>query len=345
MAKRDIVVIGGSVGGFQALRATVAALPPDFGAALFVVLHVGDRPSRLPELLSAAGPLPAHHAIDGEAIEGGQIYVAPPHRHLLLSRHRVRLSRAPRENWARPAVDPLFRSAAAAYGPRVVAAVLSGALNDGTDGISAIKRHGGVTIVQDPADALDPGMPQSALDHTTVDHCVPAAAIADLLVRLTCEEIAPAPGGEMKAAPAPSPSEQEAMARERESEYDDQPPAALICPECGGAMRESSLGTLDYYTCHLGHRFAAPNLSVAQFRQVEQALEAALRALGERAELCRRIAERARAGERQRAAEHWDRARQQAEAHLKVLQRFLEEDWVQPAEAPADEEEEEEAGH
>jgi two-component system chemotaxis response regulator CheB len=335
---RDIVVIGGSIGGFQALRTILAALPPDFGAAVFVVLHVGDRPSRLPELLSIAGPLPAHHATDGEAVAGGQIYVAPPDRHLLLSRRRVRLSRAPRENWARPAVDPLFRSAAAAYGSRVVAVVLSGALNDGTDGISAVKRHGGVTVVQDPADALDPGMPQSALDQVAIDHCVPAAAIAGLLLRLTREEIAPAPGAAREAAHPPS--EQKIMASE--SEYDDQPPAALICPECGGAMRESSLGTLDYYTCHLGHRFAAPNLSVAQFRQVEQALEVALRALGERAELCRRIAERARAGGRQRSAEHWEEARRQAEAHLKVLRRFLEEDWLQPAEQPPPEEE---SGH
>jgi two-component system chemotaxis response regulator CheB len=329
MVRRDIVVIGGSIGGFQALRTIVAALPPDFGAALFVVLHVGNRPSRLPELLSASGPLPAHHAEDGEAIEGGRIYVAPPDRHLLISRHRIRLSRAPRENWARPAVDPLFRSAAAAYGPQVIGVVLSGALNDGTDGLSAIKRHGGVAVVQEPADALASGMPQSALDHTNVDHCIPAAAIAGLLTRLSREEIAPARRGDGEEVPSLSSSiPQSVMA----SEYETESPAALICPECGGAMRESSLGTLDYYTCHLGHRFAAPNLSVAQFRQVEQAIETALRALGERAELCRRIAERARTGGRPHSAEHWDRARQQAEQHIEVLRRFLEEDWVQPGE-------------
>ncbi|HZU88039.1 MAG TPA: chemotaxis protein CheB [Stellaceae bacterium] len=335
MARRDIVVIGGSIGGFQALRTIVAGLPPDFGAALFVVLHVGDRPSRLPELLSASGPLPAHHAEDGEPIEEGRIYVAPPDRHLLISRRRIRLSRAPRENWARPAVDPLFRSAAAAYGPQVIGVVLSGALNDGTDGISTIKRHGGVAVVQDPADALDPGMPQSVLDHTSIDHCVPAAEIAGLLTRLTREEVALPRRGDGEEVPSPPSSiPQSVMA----SEYETEAPAALICPECGGAMRESSLGTLDYYTCHLGHRFAAPNLSVAQFRQVEQAIEIALRTLGERAELCRRIAERARAGGRSRSAEHWDRARRQAEEHIGVLQRFLKEDWVQPGEETSAEE-------
>jgi two-component system chemotaxis response regulator CheB len=329
MARRDIVVIGGSIGGFQALRTIVAALPRDFGAALFVVLHVGDRPSRLPELLSAAGPLPAHHAEDGEAIEGGRIYVAPPDRHLLLSRRRIRLSRAPRENWARPAVDPLFRSAAAAYGSQVIGVVLSGALNDGTDGLSTIKRHGGVAVVQDPADALASGMPQSVLDHTSVDHCVPAAEIAGLLTRLTREEVMLVRRGDGEEVPSPlSAIPQSVMA----SEYETESPAALICPECGGAMRESSLGTLDYYTCHLGHRFAAPNLSAAQFRQVEQAIEIALRTLGERAELCRRIAERARTGGHPRSAEHWDLARQQAEQHIEVLRRFLEEDWVQPEE-------------
>lgn len=334
MAHRDIVVIGGSIGGFQALRTIAAALPPDFAAAVFVVLHIGEKPSRLPELLSAVGPLPAHHARDGEAIAPGQITVAPPDRHLLISRRGVRLSRGPRENWARPAVDPLFRSAAAAFGPQVIGVVLSGALSDGTEGLSAIARHGGVSIVQDPADALNPAMPQSALDHTHVDHRVPADGIAALLARLVREEVALLPHSGQRAEP-PSPSIlQSAMA----SGYDDETPIALICPECGGAMRESTLGTLDYYTCHVGHRFAAPNLTAAQFHKVEQALEIALRTLGERAELCRRIAERARTGGRQSSAEHWNRARQQAEAHLDVLRRFLEEDWLQPEEETVPEE-------
>lgn len=334
MAHRDIVVIGGSIGGFQALRTMAAALPPDFAAAVFVVLHIGDRPSRLPELLSAAGPLPAHHARDGEAIAPGQITVAPPDRHLIISRRGVRLSRGPRENWARPAIDPLFRSAAAAFGPQVIGIVLSGALSDGTEGLSAITRHGGLGIVQDPADALNPSMPRSALDHASVAHCVPAAEIAGLLTRLVREEVIPLPRGDEEAAPLPPPILRSAMA----SEYDDETPIALICPECGGAMRESTLGTLDYYTCHVGHRFAAPNLTAAQFHKVEQALEIALRTLGERAELCRRIAERARTGGRQHSASHWERARQQAETHLGVLRRFLEEDWLHPEEEIATEE-------
>lgn len=331
MTHREIVVLGGSVGGFQALRTIVAALPEDFGASLFVVLHVGDRPSRLPELLSAAGPLPAHHARDGEAIEPGRIYVAPPARHMLISGRHVRLSRGPRENWARPALDPLFRSAAAAYGPRAIGVVLSGALSDGTQGLSAITRHGGVGIVQDPADSLAPSMPRSALLHASVDHCVPVAAIAGLLLRLMDEEIAPAPPDGEQTAPRSPSIFQSVMT----SEYDDEPPVALICPECGGAMRESAIGSLDYYACHIGHRFAGPDLSAAQFRKVEQAVEIALRTLGERAELCRRIAGRARAAGQQSSVEHWERAGAQAEAHLEVLRRFLEEDWVQPEEEAA----------
>lgn len=333
MAPRDIVVLGGSIGGFQALRTIVAALPEDFPAALFVVLHIGERPSRLPELLNTAGPLPAHHAIDGEPIEPGQIHVAPPDRHLLIADHRVRLSRGPRENWARPALDPLFRSAARAFGPQAIGVVLSGALSDGTQGLGAIKQHGGVAVVQDPADCLDPGMPQSALMHVKVDHCVPAAEIASLLRRLTREESAPRPRGGKEAASRSLPLPSSAMP----SDYENTVPVAFICPECGGALRETRVGSLDYYTCHIGHRFAGPNLSVAQFHQVEQAVEIALRALGDRAELCRRIAERSRLGGRERSAEHWERARAQAEAHIDVLRRFLAEDWVQPAEREAEE--------
>ena len=180
----SIVVIGASVGGVEAIGFLASALPPDFAAAVLVVLHIGAHKSVLPRLLSQRGPLPACHPGDGDPIRPGRIYVAPPDHHLLVEPGRVRLARGPRENWVRPAVDPLFRSAAQAYGPGVVGVVLTGGLNDGTAGLFEIKRCGGVAVVQDPDDAVSPGMPQSALRHVAVDHRLPLAAIPALLAEL-----------------------------------------------------------------------------------------------------------------------------------------------------------------
>src|SRR5262245_18310910 len=185
MAGHDIIVIGASAGGVGALQEVARGLPLDLPAAVFVVLHVSPSgPSMLPRILSNSGPLRAHHAINGEAIEHGQIYVAPPDYHLLVERERMRVVRGPKENRARPAADPLFRSAAHAYGTRVVGVVLSGTLDDGTAGLAAIKRRGGLTVAQDPVAALYPGMPRSATANVSLDLCLPVASIASLLSRL-----------------------------------------------------------------------------------------------------------------------------------------------------------------
>ena len=159
--KHDIVVIAGSAGGIAALSRILGGLPADLAAALFVVQHIGDQPSSLPELLSRAGPLPAAHAQNGELVEHGRVYVAPPGRHMVLQRGRVRLNRAAKEHHTRPAADPLFRSAAAAYGPRVIALVLSGGDGDGAQGMLAVTQHGGIGIVQAPDDADAPSMPDA----------------------------------------------------------------------------------------------------------------------------------------------------------------------------------------
>ncbi len=176
-----IVVIGASAGGVEAIRFLAAALPPDFAAAVLVVLHIGAHRSVLPWLLNQKGPLPARHPGNGDPIRPGHIYVAPPDHHLLVEPGRVHLTRGPRENWVRPAIDPLFRSAAQAYGSGVVGVVLTGGLNDGTAGLFEIKRRGGVAVVQDPNDAASPDMPRSALKHVVVDHCLPLSEIAALL--------------------------------------------------------------------------------------------------------------------------------------------------------------------
>ena len=186
MVKRDIIVIGASAGGLQALSALLGKLPKDLQASVFVVWHISpNHRSILPAVLNRAGKLPATHAVDGEPIRPGRIYVAPPAYHLVLEVDRVRLTKGPKENRSRPAVDTLFRSAAYAFGPRVIGVVLTGALDDGTAGLWSIKDRGGIAIVQDPQEAENPSMPESAKQHVEVDYCIPIAQIAETLIHLT----------------------------------------------------------------------------------------------------------------------------------------------------------------
>lgn len=186
MAERDIIVIGASAGGVEALRLLVHTLPERLDASVFVTLHFpAHRTSVLPRILSRVGHVPVVHPMDGEHIATGRIYVAPPDFHLLVERKRIHLIRGPRENGHRPAINPMFRSASVAFGPRVIGIVLTGNLDDGTSGLAAIKRHGGLALVQDPEDALFPSMPQSAIEHVAVDRIASirrmAAALDDLM--------------------------------------------------------------------------------------------------------------------------------------------------------------------
>ncbi|HEY8599580.1 MAG TPA: chemotaxis protein CheB, partial [Thermomicrobiales bacterium] len=188
----DLIVIGTSAGGVQALLELLDDLPANLPAAICIVIHIpAESPSLLPRILQRRSALPVRHAVDGERIVPGHVYIAPPDHHLLVDPGRLRLRHGPRENRCRPAVDPLFRSAALAYGPRLIGVVLTGALNDGTAGLAIIKRLGGVTIVQDPADALFPGMPASAQRHVAVDYSLPLADIAAALTRVAREPNGP----------------------------------------------------------------------------------------------------------------------------------------------------------
>jgi two-component system, chemotaxis family, protein-glutamate methylesterase/glutaminase len=185
MAGHDIIVVGASAGGVEALIRTVGGVPSDLPAALLVVLHMRPgKPSGLPDLLSRSGKLRASQAEHLQPIQHGHIYVAPSDRHLVIVSGRVHVTLGPRENGHRPAIDPLFRTAARSYGRRVVGIVLSGVLDDGTAGLAAVKRHGGLAIVQDPDDALFPSMPRSAMDHVAVDHVLPAKEIGALLAEV-----------------------------------------------------------------------------------------------------------------------------------------------------------------
>jgi two-component system, chemotaxis family, protein-glutamate methylesterase/glutaminase len=236
MAKAQaIVVIGASEGGVRAMRSLAAGLLPDLDAALFVVLHIGAHKSQLPWLLNHQGPFQAVHAKNGQPIAPRMMYVAPPDHHLLVEPGYMRLAKGPRENWARPAIDPLFRSAAQAYGPDVIGVVLTGGLNDGSAGLYEVKRHGGTAVVQDPEEAANPSMPRSALEHVEVDHCVKLAQIPELLARLVAERGAPAPHDPAHPASAKTRGE------EMTAEYRLEQPALLTCPDCGGALPCSEL--------------------------------------------------------------------------------------------------------
>jgi two-component system chemotaxis response regulator CheB len=286
---RDIVTVGASAGGPETLRRLVAGLPEDFRGSLFVVVHIPpDGTTALPQILSRAGVLPAMAAEDGMAIERGRIYVAPNDRHLLVERDRISVVRGPRENRARPAIDPLFRSAAWAYGPRVVGVLLSGALDDGTAGLWAIKSCGGTTIVQDPADATNPEMPQNALIHNRVDHRLAVEDIGPLLARLARE---PAP--EAPAPPASIGTEIDSVKLGHGLEGGTPPgsPSPFTCPTCGGALWELDEGGHLRYRCHTGHAYTHGALLQEQGRQIETGVYTALRAVEQKSAALRRLAD------------------------------------------------------
>jgi two-component system chemotaxis response regulator CheB len=325
MPGHDIIVVGFSAGGVEALARLVGALPRDLPAALFVVHHFpAESVSALPSILRRAGELPAFHPTHEQPIEPGRIYVAPPDRHMLIAGDRIHLTRGPRENGHRPAIDPLFRSAARAFGPRVIAVLLSGALDDGVAGLAAVKRRGGVTVVQDPDDALYAGMPKSAIQRVAIDHVLPSAELAPLLARLAGEPAA-AKGGHH----AMTPEDLEPLDPAEVGTADIEtgplpgPPTALTCPDCGGALWELVSGDLVRYRCHVGHAYTADSLVAAQADTLESALWSALRALEEKAELSRRMAERIGSRGMERLALRYRHAVRDAERGSDVLRQLL----------------------
>lgn len=296
MSGHDIIVIGASAGGIEALNRLLGTLPGSLPASLFVVLHIpAQATSSLPAILSRAGPLPAFHALDGAKIQPGQIYVAPPDHHLLIEADgTMRVSRGPKENRHRPAVDPLFRSAALAYGRRVIGVILSGSLDDGTAGLLAIKRQGGTAIVQEPKEALYPSMPLSALHNVEVDYCLPLAEIGSTLVRLANE-----PLSQEEVFPVPEDMEREHQLIKMNpavfhSDERTGHPSPFSCPECGGVMWEVQEGDLLRFRCRVGHALSAKTMLANQSQALEEALWTALKTLEESAELMNRLAEQAR---------------------------------------------------
>jgi two-component system, chemotaxis family, protein-glutamate methylesterase/glutaminase len=285
---RNIVVIGASAGGVSALQQLAADLPPQFPAVVLIVLHIGANRSQLPALLEAAGPNSAAHASDGETIRTGHLAVAPPDCHLLLEKGVLRLTRGPKENFARPAIDPLFRSAALTYGPRVIGVILTGGLDDGTAGLQAIKASGGLAVVQDPDTAFARDMPDSALKYVEVDHCVPLNSLANTLLELIKEPSATA--GETNPMLRHEQAPQNGVVNAIEDLKAIGTPSALACPECGGGLWEINDANPPRYRCHTGHAYSLRSLEYAMNETTEAALWSAVRALQERAVVTRRIA-------------------------------------------------------
>lgn len=283
-----VIVIGASAGGLAALFRIVPGLAQDLAAPVLIVMHIGAYRSELPTLLSTRGPLPAVFATTGIAPQSGMIYVAPPDHHLLLENGLLRLFRGPKEHFARPAIDPLFRSAALHSGRGVVGVILTGMLDDGSAGLNAIKACGGTAIVQDPEEAFEPSMPRSALSCVAVDHVVGLDAMADLLNKLAqpVERDVPEIPEWLRAEHEISLGHGglEDLARVGV-------PSRFTCPDCGGALSEMVHGKPTRFVCHTGHAYSLRSLAVAHEASTETTLWAGLRALQEKEALLHRLAQ------------------------------------------------------
>ena len=329
----DLIVIGGSAGSLPVLQQILRNLPADVPAAVLVVLHQAQsHPGKLPELLG--GPLPARHATDGEPIELGHVYVAPPDQHLLVEpAGRVRLSRGPRQNRFRPAIDPLFRTAARVFGPQVIGVIVSGMLDDGTFGLMQVKRFGGIAVCQDPADADSPDMPASAIRNARPDFVLKASEIAPVLDRLVRTPGPPnahaAPPMSERQTPTSSagiPSEAGDIADRGDNALTTGgipgTPSSLTCPDCGGALWERADGGALSYRCHVGHSYTAESMAAGHEDLLEQTLWAALRMFEESASIHRRMASRAEHGEPALARRYHERA-DESQSRTDLLRRIL----------------------
>ncbi len=322
MATHDIVVIGASAGGVEAVRTIVADLPRDLRAAVLVVVHVAKVRSMLPEILTRAGRLPAVHPADGDPLQYGRIYVARPDHHLVVGPGKVRLVHGPTENGCRPAIDPLFRSAARVYGPAVIGIVLTGGLDDGTAGLAAIKQAGGIAIVQDPEEAFAPSMPRSARAFVAVDHVLPLKEMGLMITELTREEAEPQPAeaGVHVAPLEPDLGEPPIVLHET-----DRPGKISIftCPECHGTLWEADEQGIVRFRCRVGHVYSAESMLAAQTDSVDRALWTALRSLEERAALTHRLAERARARKHNWVARAFEERALAADGSAAVIRELL----------------------
>jgi two-component system chemotaxis response regulator CheB len=321
-----IVVVGASAGGVESLREVVGGLPADFPGALFVVLHIPPfQPSSLPQILTRSGPLSAHHPKDGERIQSGHIYVAPPDHHLLIDSGSVAVTKGPKENRFRPSIDALFRSAAYSYGSQVVGVILSGELDDGTSGLWSIKRRGGIAVIQQPSEARFESMPLSALAQVKVDHQVSAHEIGPLMARLTMTQNARDVQGD------------EGLARRLKTELEIAREggafqkgimeigelSAFTCPECAGVLVKLKEGGMTRYRCHTGHGYSDSALLEGVMESTADMLWKVMRSFEEAVMLLRHMAERIQAeGDKPRSEIYLTKSRE-LEARSKMFHEVL----------------------
>lgn len=284
LSNKRVIVVGASAGGVPLLSELLRSLPAGFPCPVFVVMHIG-RHSMLPVVIGRGARLPVTRAHDGETIEPGHVYVAPSNQHMLVEDGRITLSHGPRENRARPAVNPLFRSAARAYQEGTVGIVLSGELDDGAAGLAAIKVRGGTTIVQDPAEAWASSMPLCAMRATQVDYCLRIAEIAPLLVKLCQRKTTNMPSRKTKPKGRQPRVEQSGQKLTGETGM----PVPWACPECQGPLFRVKDGDSLQFHCLVGHSFSSESLSAAHADALERALWVAIRTLKERLSLQRAL--------------------------------------------------------
>ena len=325
-----LIVMGASVGGVSALSTIFATLPADLPAAILAVMHVGARNSVLPEILGKTSALPVRFAEEREPVRAGRILLAPPDRHMLVAnlagQAMVELTRGPKENHTRPAIDPLFRSAAAAFGPKVVGVILSGYLDDGTAGLQAIKACGGRALVQEPQDAVAPSMPQSAIDHAEVDWRLPSAEIGPALLALASGTPAAASGTQSLPPPPLWVAVENRFARgvgDMEQLEKIATPSTFTCPECQGTLWELHGREPQRFRCHTGHSFTARMLGELQHEKAEDAIWAAVRALQEKEKLYLSLAAKAQAWLHPGTASEYAAKARQAGEQADVLKRAL----------------------
>ncbi len=321
-----VIAIGASAGGVPALEKLMAGIPADLPAAILLVLHVGAHESRLPAVLSRKTRLAVEHAEQGDVLRAGCVHVAPPDHHMLVGADgRIALSRGPKEHYTRPAIDPLFRSVALAFGPRAIGVILTGMLDDGTAGLRAIKHAGGVAVVQDPADAAVSSMPASALAHVQVDHCAPLRQLPDVLVGLVADGARTRP--DQEADMASIKVEQELFCGQGEALQNLRQigePSPFTCPDChGGLWRLRDAGPTRF-RCHTGHAYTDRTLEHAYRLAGDQAEWNALRALQERAALVDQLiaepSEGSTPAERERLGRLRDSLRDQTAALRQIIE-------------------------
>jgi two-component system chemotaxis response regulator CheB len=291
---RDIVVVGASAGGIEALKAFVKDLPADFKGSIFIVLHVPSySETRLPWILSKVGNIEAVLPDDGEEIEPGKIYVAPNDHHMLLQEGKIVVKRGPKENRFRPAIDALFRSAAYVYGSRVIGIILSGLLDDGASGIWTIKQMGGTVIVQEPEDAEQPQLPKNVLQYVVPDYTLAAIDMGPIVAGLVKE---PAPTKKNLTQEELQRLEMEVVIATKDNAFEMGVMnmgelTTFTCPECAGTLVRLEEADMIRFRCHTGHAYTASSLASEVTESVEAKLWQSMRALEEVNMLMNKIAD------------------------------------------------------